>query len=149
MKTLDARLRPPFFAMPRLPLVLAGATAAVALVVAGLGLWLNAWALPDTSASAQPVPVYDATGAMLAALGPASSEGLAAPAATRLVPVYDATGAMLTAVSPAAAAGRPAPAYDASSVQMTVIAPWVPPYRPLPVYDAAGAMWQAVPSLQP
>lgn len=74
-------------------------------------------------APALPVPVYDATGAMLDTLASAQ------PAAA-IVPVYDATGTMLKALEsgkvPVPAAPMPAVDWDAERARMTAMPGYTP-----------------------
>lgn len=153
MNTTGKTLRPSFVAAHPLSSALAGGLLALALVLAGIGLLRSperVASAPESKARALPAPVYDATGAMQAAIVPSSSESWAA----RPVPVYDASGAMLTALRPAApvAGDRPAPVYDATGAMLEATGPTAPETGRAawaPVYDASAAMWAALPFIRP
>ena len=99
----------------------------------------QAWsdARADANKAYVPVKVYDATGAMLEAINPKSSE-------VRIQPVYDSTGAMLDAINPKGVAVRIAPVYDATGAMLEAINPKKAELKIAPVYDATGAMLDAI-----
>jgi hypothetical protein len=111
----STRPRPVVSAQP-LPLALAGGALILGLVAA-----VRLAVQPEADAVVRPAPVYDATSAMLAAIGPSSAEALAVG---RPAPVYDATGAMQAAID----------------VELAL-----PPSSIPFVYDATGTMLEALP----
>ena len=70
-------------------------------------------ALPVTGAAI--APVYDSTGAMLAAINPNKQ--------VATVPAYDATGAMLQAINGKSAEVKIVPVYDATGAMLDAINP--------------------------
>ncbi len=181
MKTTGTTLRQSFVSAHPLTVALGGGVLALGLALAGASLLRSpepaALAPAESGASARPALVYDATGAMQAAMGPSSGE---ASRAARPAPVYDATGAMLAAVEQpdaaltvsgakhvydataamldalaveavAAPSHRPAPVYDATAAMLAALSsnPAQASRQFAPVYDATAAMWEAVPSLRP
>ena len=103
--------------------------------------WLAPKSSPEASSSNAPIPVYDATGAMLEAINAGNS---AESSVVRIAPVYDATGAMLEAINPKAAEARILPVYDATGAMLEAISAKSSPVKIVPVYDATGAMLDAI-----
>ena len=109
--------------------------------VSALALWAISQVAPaPKSASAAkydnaPIPVYDATGAMLEAIHAGDSVAIA--------PVYDSTGAMLVAINPNTKLTT-IPAYDATSAMLQAINGKSAEVKIVPVYDATGAMLDAI-----
>jgi len=105
-----------------------------------LAFWAIFQTWSEASAEAKkasvPAKVYDATGAMLEAINPKSSEG-------RIQPVYDATGAMLEAINPNKRVTT-SPVYDATGAMLEAINPKEAEGQIAPVYDATGAMLGAI-----
>ena len=85
-----------------------------------LAFWaiFQTWSEANAEAKKASVPakVYDATGAMLEAINPKSSE-------VRIQPVYDSTGAMLEAINPRSPEVKIAPVYDATGAMLEAINP--------------------------
>lgn len=114
------------------------------MLFAVLGV-LAAWSIfeilpvPKSSAAAKydnaPIPVYDATGAMLEAINVESAD-------VQIVPVYDATGAMLEAINPDKQVTT-YPVYDATGAMLAAINPDKKVIT-VPAYDATGAMLDAI-----
>jgi hypothetical protein len=123
MKTTGTTLRQSFVSAHPLTFALGGSVVALGVVLAGTILLRSpepASAPAESGASAHPVVVYDATGAMQAAIGPSADQ---ASVAARPAAVYDATGAMLAAVESDAALTTSGARH---------------------VYDATGAMLEAI-----
>ena len=113
--------------------------------ISALTVWAFFQALPAPKAKYDnaPVPVYDATGAMLKAIH--SGDEFLVPvtgADGKIVPVYDATGVMLAAINPNKKVIT-LPAYDATGAMLNAINPNQKVVT-LPAYDATGAMLDAI-----
>ena len=86
------------------------------ILIAALAAIILFSAITPKTALAAPyaAPVYDATGAMLAAITPKEAD-------TSPLPVYDATAAMLAAINPAKYAPLPWPVYDATAAMLAAV----------------------------
>jgi len=109
--------------------------------ISALALWAISQLAPaPKSASAAkydnaPIPVYDATGAML--------EAIHAGDRVAVVPMYDSTGAMLAAINPNTKVTT-VPAYDATGAMLQALNAPAAGGKIIPVYDATGAMLDAI-----
>ena len=113
------------------------------LSIVAFGAAFQTWLASKSSAEAvydnAPIPVYDATGAMLKAI----NAGNSVESSERIAPVYDATGAMLAALNTNKKVVT-LPAYDATGAMLAAIYPKPAEVKIVPVYDATGAMLDAI-----
>ena len=114
--------------------------------ISALAVWAFVQVVPAPKAKYDnaPIPVYDATGAMLKAIH--AGDNLAVPVTgieARIAPVYDATGAMLVAINPNKQVTT-VPAYDATGAMLEAINGKSAEVKIVPVYDATGVMLDAI-----